>query len=174
MIGIQHNGAGEFLKLATDAKKLDNAIKAEIRKVTKEGRETAAARLAQAGTGRTYEAAKNARRARFFSKARRIPTYTASAPGRPPAKASGNLLASVRSKFPRADKGYGAKVFANRGPAFYRHFLEFGARPAKRGKRIGAGGTRAPRPIWTPLQREFEGKLVQAMQRAVDRFGSHP
>lgn len=169
MIDLQVEGAGEFLRLKIEAAQLDEGIRSEIRKVTREGRAALIAAISQAGTGRTYKAA-GTRRTRMFSKARRIPAYTASAPGRPPARASGNLVSAVRTKYPRAEKGYGAKVFATRGVAFYRHFLEFGAGPAKKGKRPGAGGRRAARPVFTPLQREFEGKLAAAIERAVDKF----
>ncbi|MFH5927150.1 hypothetical protein [Roseomonas xinghualingensis] len=169
MIDLKTEGAGEFLRLRIEAAQMDEGIRAEIRRTAREGRAALIAALSQAGTGRSYKAS-GERRTRIFSKARRLPAYTSSAPGRPPAKASGNLLASIRTKYPRADKGYGAKIFAHRGNAFYRHFLEFGAGPAKRGKRIGAGGRRAPRPVFTPLQRQFEGKLAEAVQRAVDKF----
>jgi hypothetical protein len=169
VIDLQIEGAGEFLRLKIEAGKLDDAIRAEIRKSAREGRAALIAAISGVGSGRTYKAA-GTRRARVFSKARRIPAYTASAPGRPPARASGNLISAVRTKYPRAELGYGAKVFATRGVAFYRHFLEFGAGPAKKGKRIGAGGRRAPRPVFTPLQRQFETALADAVERAVDKF----
>ena len=167
MIGISSD-AGALLRLKIEAAEMDAEIRAAIRKIGREGRAAAIAALSKPGSGRTYKAA-GERRTRLFSRARRIPAYTASAPGQPPAKASGNLLASVRMKYPAADKGYGVKVFAKRGDAFYRHFLEFGAGPAKKGKRKGAGGIRAPRPIWSPLQKQFEGRVIAAIEEIVAR-----
>jgi hypothetical protein len=170
-VGLQIEGAGEFLKLRTNAVKLENGIRAAIRKVAREGRAEVIAQLSKPGTGRFYPAAKGTRRnaKRFFTKGRNVPAYTASAPGQPPARASGNLLASIRTKFPKGENGFGAKVFETRGLAFYRHFLEFGAGPAKKGVK-GRGGVRAPRPVFTPLQKKYQPKLEAAVVAAIDDF----
>lgn len=171
-VQMQIDGAGEFLKLRTNAVKLDNEIKAVVRKVAREARQKLLTELSRPGTGRYYGAAGEAKRKRFFSRTRSRPAYRASAPGRPPARMSGNLINSVRTKFPRNGNGFAAKVFAHRGIAFYRHFLEAGAGPAKRGRRKGAGGIRAPRPVFTPLQKQVENDLQQAVEKAIGNFVS--
>lgn len=166
-------GSGEFLRIRTNAVKLDNDIKAAIRKLTRDARADLIKELSKPGTGRSYGAAKSVRiKKRLFLKDRQRPAYTASSPGRPPARMSGNLLNSVRTKYPAASKGYGAKVYATKGLAFYRHFLEFGAGPAKKGKRKGAGGVRLARPVFTPLQAKLDGKAIEAIQQAVNNFGA--
>lgn len=164
-------GRTAFLDIAIDSAKLDEGIKAAIRKLTREARAELVRELRKPGTGRFYKAAGQRRNSkRFFGKARNAPAYRASAPGNAPARMSGNLVASVRTKYPRAEKGYGAKVFAHRGIAFYRSFLEFGAGPAKKGNRKGAGGYRAPRPVFSPIQKRLDAQLEAAVLGAVDEF----
>lgn len=165
-------GRTAFLDLAIDAAKLDEGIKAAIRKLTRESKAELLQALRKPGTGTFYKGSGGQRRnaKRFFGKARSKPAYRASAPGQPPAKMSGNLANSVRTKYPRGEKGYGAKVFAVRGIAFYRHFLEFGAGPAKKGNRKGAGGYRAPRPVFTPIQKRLDAELEAAVLGAVNDF----
>ena len=168
-VGLKVEGAGEFLRMKTNAQKLDNEIRAAVRKLGAEYRAKVVAELSKPGTGRLYKGA-TGRRRRFFSPVQQRPTYRASAPGRPPARMSGTLLRSVRIKFPRKGNGYSAVVFEHRGIAFYRGWLEFGAGPAKRGKRKGAGGERAPRPVFTPLQKQLDGDLTATIQKAIDNF----
>lgn len=172
MIGMQvSQGRQSFLDLAIDAAKLDEGIKASIRKLTREARTELLRELRKPGTGRFYKAGGQRRNSKkFWTKARQAPAYRASAPGNPPARMSGNLANSVRTKYPRGEKGYGAKIFAHRGLAFYRHFLEFGAGPAKKGPRKGAGGYRAPRPVFTPIQKRLDSQLEAAVLGAVDTF----
>lgn len=169
-IGVTE-GRTAFLDMAIDAAKLDEGIKSAIRKLTREARAELLKELRKPGTGRFYKAGQQRRNSkRLFGKVRNAPAYRASAPGNPPARMSGNLINSVRTKYPRAEKGYGAKVFAHRGIAFYRHFLEAGAGPAKKGARKGAGGYRAPRPVFTPIQKRLDSQLEAAVLGAVDEF----
>lgn len=161
-------GAGEFLRLQINAAKLDNEIKAAVRRLLRENRVALVAALSRPGSGRLYGAGK-VRSKRFFSGARSAGAYRASAHGQPPARRSGTLVNSVRTKT-RGKNGYGGKVFAHRGIAFYRHYLEFGAGPAKEGKRQGAGGVRAPRPVFSPMQRDLDGKAEAAALKAVNDF----
>ena len=94
----------------------------------------------------------------------------ASAPGEAPARFTGTLLRSIRTKFPGREKGYGAKVFADRGTAFYRHFLEFGTRERSTRRPRRSVGRLAPRPIFSPLQAALERDLDARVGRAVDLF----
>lgn len=168
-VGLKIEGGGEFLRMKINAQKLDNEIQASIRKLSNEYKAKLVAELSKPGTGRLYKGT-TSRRKRFFAKAQERPAYRASAPGQPPARMSGNLLRSVRLKFPRKGKGYSAVVFEHRGIAFYRHFLEFGAGPAKKGKRKGAGGVRAPRPVFSPIQKQIDADLTGAIERAIGNF----
>lgn len=172
-VGMQvTQGRSAFLDLAIDAAKLDEGIKAAIRKLTRESKAELLQALRKPGTGRFYKGSTSQRRnaRRWFGKTRGSPAYRASAPGQPPARMSGNLVNSVRTKYPRREKGYGAKVFAIQGVAFYRHFLEFGAGPAQEGKRKGAGGYRAPRPVFSPIQKKLDAQLEAAVLGAINDF----
>jgi hypothetical protein len=102
--------------------------------------------------------------------AKRTRAYTASKAGEAPAVFSGTLARSVRSKVPGRGKGWSAYVYADRGTAFYRHFLEFGTeqRQTKRPRRNV--GRVAPRPIWSKFQAEIERELPQRVVAALERF----
>lgn len=175
-------GRTAFLDLAIDAGRMDDALKASVRKLANKYRAEAVSRLSQPGSGKTWGRTRylvirkkvelfGGRKATIASTQRQKGggTYTASAPGRPPAIFTGNLVRSVRTKYPRKGKGYTAVTFAHRGNAFYRRWLEMGAGPAKKGKRIGAGGFRAIRPVWTPLQKEafaeLEAEVLTALRQ---------
>ena len=188
-IGIKAEGGQSFLAMQIQARQLDQQIKTEVRALAREGRQKAANAIRSGKSGREYGAT-NARRA--YKRVRRTvetfggnkgsymgllraqraqKAYRASAPGEAPASPTGTLLRSLRIAYPTREKGYGAKVFANRGTAFYRHFLEFGTSERRTKKR--AAGRIAPRPLFSPLQREMEGELESRLLRAIARFGQN-
>lgn len=186
-VDLKISGRDEFLKLAIESAKLDEAIRKDIRDLAALYRQRLVSELRAVKSGRQYGPAVRTayRRTRrtvtlFGGMTARVPsitrtpkatkTYRASAPGEAPAMLTGTLVRSIRTKYPRAEKGYGVKIFAHRGTAFYRHFLEFGAGPARKGRRIGAGGIRAPRPLFSPMQEKLEADLEAKIQAAVAQF----
>lgn len=186
-IGI--DGRDGFLALRIQQAKLDERIRESIRELTRQYRAELVSQLRSPKGGRLY----GQQKARSFYRRQRVTAtifggqqvkvsrnvrvtkatkaYRASRPGEPPAVFTGTLLRSIRTKFPSREKGYGAKVFANRGTAFYRHFLEFGAGPPRRGRK-GTGGYRAPRPVFSPLQARLEVELSGRVLAAVNSFVS--
>lgn len=180
-------GRDTFLTLAVEARRLDQTLRAAVVEVTREYRARLVAELSRPGTGRLYgrAAAIGFRRGRrtvtlFGGVQRRVrtvrrvnlalPAYRASAPGRPPARRTGTLLRSLRTAYPTRDKGFGSRIFADRGLAFYRHFLEFGTaeRTVRRPRR--SAGRVAPRPVFSPLQQALDREMERRVARAVDLF----
>jgi hypothetical protein len=197
MIGVQIENRGAFLKMATDAAALDGSIREAIKALAREYDTLVRSMLSRGGSGRLYGArqfggpggrqryrvvrkrtelfggkkALIARRVAVKQRARIV--YRASAPGQPPASFTGNLLRAVRVRFPSREKGYGAKVFANRGIGGHRQLLEFGTGRyrVKRGPRSKGAGAKThmmPRPIWTPLQRRALDDLQRRLLRVID------
>ena len=102
-----------------------------------------------------------------------VPAYRASRPGEAPATRTGTELGALRLKFPSKGKGYTARIYADRGVAFYRHFLEFGTGPriqrTQRGKTVNrVVGRIAPRPLFSPLQARLSDELFRRVERAID------
>lgn len=175
-LGIKVTGGGEFLKLTIAGRKLDEQVRKEIRDLAKEGRQEVVAALRAEKSGKKYGALKGrsfyrrqtqtvtlfggvqSKVTRNVAASRKTKAYTASAPGEAPASQTGTLLRAIRTKAPRAEKGYGIKVFAYRGTAFYRHMLEFGAKHVD------------PRPLWGPIQQRLESQLEARIMQAVHRF----
>lgn len=175
-LGIRINGGGEFLKLQIAGRQLDEQVRKEIRTLAKEGRQQVVAAIRSEKSGRRYGAMRTrsyyrrqtqqvtlfggakAQVTRNVAASKAVKARTASAPGEAPASQTGTLLRAIRTKAPRAEKGYGIKVFAYRGTAFYRHMLEFGATHLQ------------PRPLWGPIQERLEGELEARILQAVQRF----
>lgn len=175
-LGIRIEGGGEFLKLQIEGRKLDASVRQAIRDLAKEGRREVIDALGSAKTGRTYGAHKGrsfyrraqrnvtlfggvqAKVTRNVASKRATKAYTASAPGEAPANVTMTLRRALRTKAPRAEKGYGIKVFAYRGTAFYRHMLEFGTEHID------------PRPLWGPIQQKLEAQLESRVLAAVQQF----
>jgi hypothetical protein len=175
-LGIRVEGGGEFLKLQIEGRKLDERVRQSIRDLAKEGRREVVDALRSSKSGRAY----GGRTGRsFYRRTRQTVTlfggvqakvsrnvaakrvtkaYTASAPGEAPADLTGTLRRAIRTKAPRAEKGYGIKVFAYRGTAFYRHMLEFGTEHID------------PRPLWGPIQDRMEAQLEGRILAAVRQF----
>ncbi|MDQ1078006.1 hypothetical protein [Pseudoroseomonas cervicalis] len=174
---IKVEGGGAFLQMQIAGQQLDKAVQDEVRKLAREGRQAAVAAIRGAKSGRKYGAqssrsyyrrvrqevtvfgGKQAKVTRNVRQTKATKAYTASAPGEAPAVLTGTLLRAIRTKFPRSQKGYGAKVFAYRGTAYYRHFLEF-----------GTSSGLAKRPLWSPIQERLEAQLESRLLTAVDRF----
>lgn len=175
-LGIKIEGAGVFLQMQIAGRKLDEAIRRDIRALAKEGRQEVVQRIRAPKSGRKY----GGTTARGFYKTVRqtvtvfggtqakvsrnvrgqkaTKAYTASAPGEAPAVLTGTLLRSIRTKLPRTEKGYGVKVFAYRGTAYYRRWLELGAKQME------------PRQAWGPVQEKMEAQLEGRILSAVRRF----
>lgn len=186
-LGIRIDNPGAFLDLKIQQGKLDAAIRKSIVELTRQYRQQLVSDLRRPKSGVFY----GARQSRAFYRRQRVQTrlfggqaatitrqvritratraYRASRPGEPPAVFTGTLLRSIRTKYPAREKGYGAKVFANRAMAFYRHFLEFGHGGARKGRK-GRTGYAAPRPAFSPLQARLERELQGRVLAAVDTF----
>jgi len=194
MIGLSITGdKTAFLDLQIAGRRLDETLRATVRDMAREYNGRLKAELSRPKGGKQYGASnsrifrRTKRKATVFGKPvtiravtavqRKTRAYTASAPGQPPAQRTGNLLRSVKVKFPARQKGYGAKVFADRGIAFYRHFLEFGTKQRIqrkfRGKAVNRSvGRVAPRPVFSPLQAQLEAELQRRLTRAADLFAA--
>ena len=189
-LGIKIEGGGAFLKLQIAGRKLDEQVRKELRALAAEGRAQVVAAIRAPKSGRKYGgvAARGylrrqrvevttfgggkAKVSRPTLRTKKTRPYTASAPGQAPAIHTGTLLRSIRTKLPAREKGYGVKVFADRGTAFYRHMLEFGRgtlakKGAYRGRNIGVI---LPRPLWSPIQQRMEAQLEGRILRAVTTF----
>jgi hypothetical protein len=194
MIGLSVTGnKTAFLDLQIAGRRLDETLRNTVRDLAREYNARLKADLARPKGGKQYGASnsrifrRTKRKATVFGKSvtirtvapvqRRTRAYTASGPGEAPAQRTGNLLRAVKIKFPARQKGYGAKVFADRGIAFYRHFLEFGTKPRIqrrwRGKPVSrAVGRVAPRPVFSPLQAQLDAELERRLARAADLFAA--
>jgi hypothetical protein len=179
-------GRTVFLDLLVQQRRLDGDVRKAIREMTATYRARVVAELRSAKSGKKYGARSSRafyRRVRTsvtlfggaqgsFRRATRVKgktrAYTASAPGQAPAVFTGTLARSVRTKV--RGKGWQARVFADKGTAFYRHFLEFGTGPrsTKRPRRFV--GALAKRPIWSRYQAQIERELPQRVLTAIERF----
>jgi hypothetical protein len=160
-IEVEITGRGEFLRLAIEAGRMDQAVRDAVRNLSRQYREKAVAEIRRAKSGKA-EAARRSRGyyrrvrekgvelfggatgtvSRLKYTARRTGAYRASRPGEAPASLTGTLARSVRAKYPsRGSNGYGATIYANRGTAWYRHLLEFGTRERfmRQRRKAGAG-----------------------------------
>lgn len=178
-------GRRTFLDLQIQAGRMEDDIRKAIREMASAYRARVVAAIRAPKSGRQY----GARSARaFYRTERRAVTlfggrrgtyraavratkatkaYRASAPGQAPATVTGTLLRSIRLKPGR--KGLSARVFASKGTAFYRHFLEFGHGPARKGRK-GRTGPAAPRPLWSPLQAQILRELPTRVLAALDHL----
>lgn len=178
-------GRTAFLDLAIQGARLDADVRKSVRELAATYRQRVVAELRAPKSGRKYggrtgrafyrrqrrTAEVFGRTASYMANVRvtgRTRAYTASAPGQAPAVMTGTLARSVRAKIPAKGKGWFARVFADRGPAFYRHMLEFGHGPARKGR--GRTGPAAPRPIWGRYQAMIDRALPQAVTAAIERF----
>lgn len=181
-------GRTVFLDLLVQQQRLDQDVRRAVREMVTSYRQRLLAELRRPKGGRQYGARQSRaiyrrvrRETKLFGGARgsyravtrvnrRTRAYTASRAGEAPAVFSGTLARSVRSKVPGRGKGWSAYVFADRGTAFYRHFLEFGTeqRQTKRPRRNV--GRVAPRPIWSKFQAQIERELPQRVLTAIERF----
>lgn len=181
-------GRTVFLDLLVQQGKLDQDVRAAVRALANEMRARIIADLRAPKGGRQYGARKSRaiyrrvrRQVTLFGGAQgsyratqrvksRTRAYTASRPGEAPAVFSGTLARAVRAKVPQRGKGWSAYIFADRGTAFYRHFLEFGTdqRQTKRPRRNV--GRVAPRPVWSKRQAQIERVLPRVIGLALDRF----
>lgn len=181
-------GRTAFLDLMIQQARLEQDVREAVRDLTGTYRARLIAELRAAKSGRRY----GARRARAFYRrqrrtvtlfggakgsyraavrvTRRTRAYTASAPGQAPAVFTGALARAVRSKIPARGKGWSARVYTDRGTAFYRHFLEFGTGPRQTRRPRRNVGALAPRPIWSKYQMQIEKELPAHVLAAVDRF----
>lgn len=188
MLGIQiTQGRTAFLDLAIQGAQLDADVRKAVRDLTSLYRKRVVAELRSPKSGRKY----GARTGRAFYRRQRRTTqvfgrtatytanvrvkgrtraYTASAPGQAPAAFTGTLARSVRAKVPARGKGWSARVFADRGTAFYRHMLEFGTKQRQTKRPRRSVGAVAPRPIWSRLQADVDRALPAAVLAAVERF----
>ncbi|MBK1656846.1 hypothetical protein [Paracraurococcus ruber] len=188
-------GRETFLDLVIAGRRLDETLRQTVRETAQEYQARLKADLRAAKSGKLYGARAGRRTFRRVTRkttvfgrqasyrtvaavARNTRAYRASAPGQAPAVFTGAELRAVKLKFPAKEKGYGAKVFADRGVAFYRHFLEFGTRD--RVQRRGAGGKAVnrfvgriePRPVFSPLQAQLEAEMLRRVGRAADLFAA--
>ncbi len=106
-------------------------------------------------------------------------TWTASAPGQPPARVSGTLAHAPRGQLTAS--GLTVRVF-DAAAAFYGRFVEFGAkgvgrpkggqpRSAGRGRRRGVGNPAhiiAPRPSLTLALGQREGSIATRLRSALE------
>ena len=163
-------GRTSFFDLAIDAGRIDDAIKASVRRVSDKYRAEVIRRLSQPGAGKEYRRSRGGytiirrrvelaggRKATIRTTQRQSASgalYRASAPGQAPAQFTGNLLRGVRTKYPSKGKGYTAITYSDRRLAAHRHLLEFGTgprvQPTKGGKSRNVGRV-APRPVWSPI-----------------------
>lgn len=194
-LGIRVDGGDGFFALRIQQEKLSASIRQSIRDLAQTYRTRLVNELSRPKSGRQYGARKGAiyRRQRvavtlFGGQQARVTrnvrgsvetvAYKASAPGEPPARRTGNLIRAVRVKLPAQAKGYGAKVFAHRGLAFYRHFLEFGTNnpdspPTRVRRKRNANkalGRVLPRPVFSPLSVQLDRDLSARVIAAVEAF----
>lgn len=193
MIDLKISGRESFLDLQIAGRQLDATIRNAIRDLSREYEAKAKAALRAPKSGKRYGARtgrQSYRRAtvkttvfgrlakyRTVAKvARNTRAYTASAPGQSPASFTGAEVGAIKVKYPSREKGYGAKVYADKGVAFYRHFLEFGTGPriqkrGQGGKIVNRNvGSIAPRPLFSPMQAQMEAELLRRVERATDLF----
>lgn len=179
-------GRTVFLDLLVQQRRLEDDVRKSIREMTAAYRARVVGELRAAKSGKAYGA--RTRRAFYrrvrtsvtlfggaqgsFRRATRVTgktrAYTASAPGQAPAVFTGTLARSVRTKV--RGRGWQARVFADKGTAFYRHFLEFGTGPRRTKRPRRFVGALARRPIWSRYQAQIERELPQRVLAAIERF----
>ncbi len=184
-------GRSSFLDLVIEGREMDADIRKAIRELAREYEGQVKAELRRPKTGKLYGGGAR----RVYSRQRvkttvfgkavsyrglvasavAAPQYRASRPGEAPASRTGAEVGAVRLRFPSKGRGYSARVFADRGVAFYRHFLEFGTAPRVQRTQSGKAVNRvvgrvAPRPLFTPLQKRLSEDLFRRVERAVDVF----
>tara|TARA_R110000751_G_scaffold307640_1_gene430345 strand:- start:32969 stop:33562 length:594 start_codon:yes stop_codon:yes gene_type:complete len=192
MISGTITGRKTFLALTIESRRLDATIRDSIRDLSREFEAKLKAELRRPKGGQAYGVNKGRR---SYSKRRvtetvlgKSMTFTkivgttkvvragrASRPGEAPGVYTGNMVRSIRVKYPAQGKGYSARIFANRKTAFYRHFLEFGTKnrvqKRSRGNTVNKSvGRIAPRPVFTPMQADLQARLFGRVERAVDLF----
>lgn len=196
MIGLDIQNRGAF-NLAIHAAELDQNLRNLIKQIAREYQAIAASALSSQSAGRLYGARtfgqpggrqryrtvrkrvelfggrKGTVTRRVALKQRQTVVYRGSAPGQPPGKFSGNLLRSLRMRFPAREKGYGAKVFAHRGTGAHRQLLEFGTGRYRTVRGPKSKGDRAkthmqPRPLWSPLQKRALDDLHRRLLAVID------
>ena len=188
MIDLKISGRETFLDLQIAARRLDETLRTAVRDLAKRFEADLKNELRRPKSGKTYggqssRAAfrRSSRKTVIFGRTANVRTvvrrtvktraYRASAPGEAPASFTGTELRSIRVKA----KAYGATIFADRGTAFYRHFLEFGTKQrtqrTQRGKAVNRRvGAIAPRPVFSPLQARLDVEMRERVERAVDLF----
>lgn len=188
MIDLKITGRETFLDLQIAARRLDETLRTTVRDLAKRFETDLKNELRRPKSGKAYGAQssrtafrRSSRKTVIFGRAAKVRTvvrrtvktraYRASAPGEAPASFTGNELRSIRIK----SKAYGATIFADRGTAFYRHFLEFGTKAriqrSQRGKAVNRNvGAIAPRPVFSPLQARLDVEMQDRVERAVDLF----
>lgn len=192
MISGTIDGRKTFLALTIEGRRLDATIRESIRDISREFEAKLKAEIRRPKTGRAYGATRGRRSYRkqrvteqvlgksmtytkIVGRTIRVRAGRASAPGEAPGVFTGDLVRSIRTKFPAQGKGYSARIFANRKTAWYRHFLEFGTKTRiqkrSRGRAVNkAVGRIEPRPVFTPMQAALQQKLFGRVERAVDLF----
>lgn len=196
------SGRSAFLDLKIAQAKLDLAVRGAIRDLAREYRNKLLGELRSTKRGKQYAKrtgrkvyrrvrktitlGNQTRTGRVVAEARaNVGTYTASAPGEAPAIATGTMQRAIRTKIGGKRGAFSARVFADRGTAFYRHFLEFGTGPrtTRRAKLFNGKSKKqravsrassdvlAPRPVFTPLQRSLTRDLEAKVAAAVAGFG---
>lgn len=96
--------------------KIDNASTLQMKKALEHNKKAVEAKLGKTGSGRTYKVPGSDR------------TYTASAPGKPPAKYVGNLEESIKTEVKQTKSGPQGKIGST---AFQAYWLEMGTRKMK-------------------------------------------
>lgn len=188
MIDLKITGRETFLDLQINARRLDETLRTTVKDLARSYEAALKNELRRPKSGKAYGAQtsrfafrRSSRKSVIFGRTANVRTivrrpvktraYRASAPGEAPASFTGNELRSIKVK----TRGYSATIFADRGIAFYRHFLEFGTKArtqrTQKGKSVNRNvGAIAPRPLFSPLQARLDGELQSRVERAVDLF----
>jgi HK97 gp10 family phage protein len=117
-------------------KKIDNASTKQMKKALEHNKKAVEAKLGKTGSGRTYKVPGTDR------------TYTASAPGQPPARYRGILEKSIKIEVEQTANGPQGKIGST---AFQAYWLEMGTRNMR------------PRPFLENTLREEERTTKQIL-----------
>jgi HK97 gp10 family phage protein len=117
-------------------KKIDQASTKQMKKALEHNKKAVEAKLGKTGSGKTYKVPGTAR------------TYTASAPGKPPAHYIGRLEKSIKIEIKQTRGGPGGKIGST---AFQAYWQEMGTQNMK------------PRPFLEKTLREEERKTRQIL-----------
>lgn len=188
MITMKITGRETFLDLQIAGRRLDETLRTAVKDLARRYEAELKNELRRPKSGKAYGAQssrsafrRSSRKTVIFGRTANVRTvvrrsvktkaYRASAPGEAPASFTGTELRSIKVK----TRGYGATIFADRGTAFYRHFLEFGTKArtqrTQRGKAVNRNvGRIAPRPVFSPLQARLDVDMQDRVERAVDLF----